>query len=358
MIRVLATSLVLAGVAPATAQVSPAPNQPSFPAAIEQVVVDVVVTDADGRSVNGLGAADFLLSEDGVGQTIASFEAFTARDVPEPEPTDVPQRVSANPATPIGYTGRTFAIVFDDDRLTRAQGIAARKAIEDFLNHRVREGDRVLLAATSGLAFWGARLEEGRDELLAQLDRLEGRYVAPIGTEVVSDAEAYRVEVLKDSETFEHLVRRFKRGTAFNPPTRSPDVPAPAAGMLDGTECTSMTPEPTAVCIESKATYARAVGRLRDSLAFLEHVLAALEGVHGRKSVILVSPGFYQDSEVDGFRRVEDASRRANASVSFLSMKGPAELPAEISARWAACRPLVTSRWRSQRACRRRRARR
>jgi VWFA-related protein len=313
------------------------PSQPSFPAAIDQVVVDVVVTDREGRPVTGLAASDFLLSEDGVAQAIASFEAFTAREVPEPEPTDSPQRVSANPVTPIGFTGRTFAIVFDDARMTAAQAIAARKAVEDFLNHRVREGDRVLLAATSGEVFWGARLEEGRDELLAQLGHLEGLYVAPVGTDIVYEGEAFRIVVQRDAETFEHVVRRFKRGSGFNPEQRvtSPgDVAAPVAGFLDGNECAidRLNPERAMVCELARTTYQAATARLRDSLGFLERVLSALDGVHGRKSVILVSPGFFHDSGIDEFRRVEAASRRANAPVSFLNASGLPGMPVEMSA--------------------------
>jgi VWFA-related protein len=331
----LAGLLATTAVAPARSQAPATP--PSFPAAVEEVVVDVVVTDREGRPVTGLGASDFLLSEDGVPQAIASFEAFTAREVPEPEPTDAPVRVSANPVSPIGYTGRTFAIVFDDARMTAAQGLAARKAVVDFLDHRVREGDRVLLAATTGEVFWGTRMEEGREELLAQLDRLEGRHVRPVGNDVVHDGEAFRIVVQRDAETFEHVVRRFKRGSSLNPEqyiTSPGAAVAPSTGALDGSECINdpRNPERAMVCELARTTHQIASARLRDSLLFLERVLTALEGVHGRKSVVLLSPGFFHDSGVDEFRRVETASRRANAPVSFLNATGLPGIPVEMDA--------------------------
>ncbi len=327
----LAAAVTAAVGGPDAAQEKP-PAPPRFASAIDQVVVDVVVTDAEGRPVTGLAAADFLLGEDGAAQTVASFEAFTARDVAEPAATDVPTRVSSNPATPIGFTGRTFAIVFDDIRLTAGQALAARKAVEDFLEHRVREGDRVLLAATGGEVFWGARLEDGRDELLAQLGRLVGRHIPPVGTESISDAEAYRIVVRRDAETFDHAVRRFKRGSTMNPPALSPGVAAPGEGMfLGGTECEG-EPERCHVAMEARATYQRANGRLRDTLAFLQRVLGALEGVHGRKSAILVSPGFYQDADVAEFQDAARASQRANAPVSFLNARGLPGLAAELDA--------------------------
>ncbi len=316
---------------PAAPQSPPPAAQPSFSAAVEQIVVDVVVTDRDGRPVTGLGAGDFVLTEDGVPQVVASFEAFTAREVPEPEVTDAPVRVSSNPATPIGFTGRTFAIVFDDERLTRAQGIEARRAVESFLNHSVDEGDRVLLAATSGAVFWGARLEEGRNELLAQLDRLEGRQVEEVASaENMTEDEAYQIVARRDARTFNRVVRRYRQISPIGVPVTqgaadaAQAVPDVQGGLLDGTECRNpaRNPEPCAVVVAAAAAYPRAVTRLRDSLRFLEQVLTALQAVHGRKSVILVSPGFYQDAEVDGFRRVEQASQRANAPVSFLGARG------------------------------------
>lgn len=313
------------------------PAQPSFASAVDQVVVDVVVTDAEGRPVTGLGPRDFLLSEDGVAQTVASFEAFTARDVAEPALTDVPTRVSSNPATPIGFTGRTFAIVFDDARLTAAQGMSAKKAVQDFLEHRVREGDRVLLAATSGQVFWGARLEDGRDELLAQLERLEGRGFPEIASaDRVTDAEAYRIVVLRDAFTFWRVVRRYKQISPAGVPYTQAEADAAQAvhdvqgGFLDGRECDATNRDPTPCLVKAAAdtAYPMAVAHLRDTLSFVEGVLLALDDVPGRKSVLLVSPGFYQDAELDEFRRVERASARANAPVSFLSAAGLGISPA------------------------------
>jgi VWFA-related protein len=331
---VIASLVLAAAVASAagrSAPQEPPPAQPSFASAIDQVVVDVVVTDAQGRPVTGLGAADFLLSEDGARQAVASFEAFTAREVPEPEATDVPQRVSTNPVTPIGFTGRTFAIVFDDARMTAPQGVAARKAVADFLEHRVREGDRVLLAATSGDVFWGARMEEGQADLLAQLDRLEGKAFGEIASaDRLTDDEAYRIAVQHDASTFWRVVRRYKQISPVGVPYTQAEadaaqrVPELRAGLLDGTECDASNRDPTPCLVKAAAdaAYPVALTRLRDSLSFVERVLVALQNVQGRKSLLLLSPGFYQDAEADEFRRVERASARANAPVSFLGTAG------------------------------------
>ena len=94
----------------------------SFPAAVEEVLVDVVVADRDGTPVGGLTRDDFVLAEDGALQAVVSFEAVdvvsgAARDPLAPLPT-----VSANPAAGGRSPGRTFFLVYDDVRMTLAQG--------------------------------------------------------------------------------------------------------------------------------------------------------------------------------------------------------------------------------------------
>src|SRR5512140_3995704 len=50
---------------------------PSFPAHVEQGVVDVVVTDKKGNPIRGLKREDMTVLEDGVPQQVTSFEAVT-----------------------------------------------------------------------------------------------------------------------------------------------------------------------------------------------------------------------------------------------------------------------------------------
>src|SRR4029078_2940517 len=70
---VFATFAALAVFARATAQ------QPTFRSGAQLTIVDVTVTDKDGRPIEGLTASDFALTEDGVPQTI-SMVAFQRAD--------------------------------------------------------------------------------------------------------------------------------------------------------------------------------------------------------------------------------------------------------------------------------------
>jgi len=157
---------------PSPAAEAAAEGVQSFPSQVEQVTVDVVVTDKKGTPITGLGKQDFDLSEDGNAQSIASFEAIqvpaTASAVPAERP-----RVSANTVHEV-QTGRTFVVVFDDIHLTPGQARRAKVAVTEFLTTGVREGDRVTLVATGGGAWWSTRMEAGRDELIALLEQCDG----------------------------------------------------------------------------------------------------------------------------------------------------------------------------------------
>ncbi len=171
----------------------------------------MVVADRDGTPVGGLTRDDFILEEDGVPQAILGFEAVdvapgASRDPLAPRPT-----VSANPAGGGRSPGRTFFLVYDDVRLTLAQGEAARRALSAFLRTSVDDGDNLLFVTTSGSTWWGARVADGRDDVLALIDGLKGRFARELLPEQMSDAEAYRIVVERDAETFEHVLRRYKR---------------------------------------------------------------------------------------------------------------------------------------------------
>ena len=79
--------------------------------------------------------------------------------------------------------------------------------------------------------------------------------------------------------------------------------------------------------------------RLRTTLDALERALNGLAGAKGRKSVILVSEGFIHDINVDEFKRVNEASRRANAAIYFLNARGLEGMPIAMTAQFGPALP-------------------
>lgn len=307
----LALLSVLPAIAWAQAKPSPSPSPgatPSFPTQVELVVVDAVVKDKKGAPVTDLKQSDFTVLEDGQAQGIVSFEAVKLPDRPRATPPPKP-RVSINTSHE-AQTGRSFVVVFDDIHLSLFQARRAKIAVAEFLKTGVREGDRVTLVATGGGAWWSARMESGREELLALLKRLDGRQIPDRSPDRLSDFEAMRIHVYRDQEVGQRVSRRFE---AYGASAR--------AGTQRDTSSAYQDIDPL-VSGRAQEIYYQASSKNRITLAVVERVLQSLATTRGRKSMILVSEGFIFDPNLDEFKQVVQASRRANVAIYFLNTKG------------------------------------
>ena len=309
------------------AQDPPAAEEtPTFPAQVEQVIVDTVVTDKKGGVIKGLTREDFTVLEDGVPQTISSFEAVVLPDQPSQTP-PAPPRVTVN-TTPEERRGRTFVVLFDDMNITPFRANQAKAAVASFLEKGTREGDRVTLISTAGGVWWTARMESGRQKLLDMVKRFDGRFIPDTSNERMSDWEAMRIHVYRDPQAVERVLRRYE---AYG-------VTAIMQQQQDSTGRAGTTEDPY-VTARASEVYYLAVTRLRTTLDALERALNGLAAAKGRKSVILVSEGFIHDINQDEFKRVNQASRRANAAVYFLNARGLEGMPVAMTAQFGPALP-------------------
>jgi VWFA-related protein len=310
----LAACLLLAATAVAQEPAPPPSGQaPEFPAQVEQVIVDVVVTDKKGNPIRDLTAGDFTVLEDGKPQTIASFDAIQVP--PQPSTTPPPKPAVSTNLSPAERNARTFVVVFDNVHMTKFNAQRAKVAIAEFLRNATREGDRVSLVATSGDAWWSARMEAGRDELIALLKRLEGRYIPDTGSDRMSDWEAMRINIFNDPQVTARVTRRFDNLGVTHPTAARSDT-------LDS----SMIGDPY-VQARASEVYFQSVSRNRITLETMERILEALRSTRGRKSLILVSDGFIYDTNLSEFRDVIQASRRANTTIYYVEAGGLEGMP-------------------------------
>ncbi|HJS59665.1 MAG TPA: VWA domain-containing protein [Vicinamibacteria bacterium] len=301
---------------------SPTPAPPTFAAEIEQVTVDAVVTDKKGMPITDLVPGDFVITEDGKPQEIVNFEAIKVPDAPAAQPAARPP-ISTN-RRPEDRTGRTFVVLFDDLQMTRFQGNIAKRAVAEFLTSGTREGDKVMLVATGGGAWWSTRMMAGRDELITLLKRLEGRLIPDNAPDRMSDYEAMRIHAYNDADAMARVQRRFESlGVSMRQPQER-------RGGLD-----NVTGDPL---VRSRASdvYFQAVTRNRLTLQVLVRLLDSLESTKGRKSVIMVSQGFIYDPNLSEFKDVVQASRRGNAAVYFLDTRGLEGLGTQFTAEFQA----------------------
>jgi len=309
----------------------------TFPSQVEQVTVDVVVTDGKGQPVTDLTRENLAVYEDGVRQTVASFDlhqtpavaaatpAATTPATPRPAAAPLP-RVSANSEAE-ERRGRTFVLVFDDVHLTAATALRAKAAVTEFLRKQTGEGDRVTLVATGGKVWWTTRMEAGRQELLDLLKRLEGLVLPETRRDWISDYEAMRIHVFRDNSIIDRVQRRFETYGIQTVTQQSQHVRD------------MMAVEDPVVTSRAAEVYYAAATRNRVALAAIQRALDALVYVKGRKSVVLVSDGFTYDPHLDGFKKIVDTSRRVNAAIYFLNARGLEGLPDALTAEYSTILP-------------------
>jgi len=323
---VLVAVAVLAGHG-SSAQEAPAPDgeQGTFASEVELVTVDAVVVDKDGRPVPGLTKDDFLIKDDGDPQTISSFEAVSVEDAP-PEAVEPRHEIVSTNLVPETRHGRTFAVVFDDIHLSPLQAQRARGAVVAFLEEGVAPGDRVMLVATGGGAWWNAEMPEGRDALIAILKRLDGRYIPDPSPDRITEYEAMRIEQYQDEQMAWQVKRRFDAYGAVGQEkdargVRPPDAITSAPGMI-----------PEVVRMRAREVYELSVSRNKITMRLLERAIEALGGIKGRKAMILVSQGFIYDLQLGEMKDVVKASRRANVPIYFIDTRGLQALPDAFTA--------------------------
>ncbi|MFO7695369.1 MAG: VWA domain-containing protein [Vicinamibacterales bacterium] len=108
---------LLASSGAALQQDSPAPQRPTFRTAVNFVRVDVYPR-ADGRPVPELRAEDFAVEEDGVAQTISTFEHIVIRDGTAPETRADPRNVRESNQMAGDPRNRLFVLFLDTFHVT------------------------------------------------------------------------------------------------------------------------------------------------------------------------------------------------------------------------------------------------
>jgi VWFA-related protein len=169
----------------------------------------------------------------------------------------------------------------------------------------------------------------GREELIALLKRLDGRYIPDDTRDRMTDYEAMRIYNSRDIEVAHRVQRRFAElGVA------QPQSPGPTQSRMFAT---SVDPY---LLSRAAEVYAKATVRNRSTLEILERSLEAMNATRGRKALILVSEGFIYDPNLKEFQWVAQAARRANAAVYFVNAKGLEGMPFALTAQFGGPLPV------------------
>jgi VWFA-related protein len=304
------------------AQQAPAPaDQPAFRTGADLVIVDAVVVDKEGKPVTGLSASDFEVRDEGRVQAVSLFQMVA----PEPgsgQPAGSTTTSRYAYSTNAGFDAkptRAFVLFFDDIHLTQAEGDRAKVALTRFVDRDLQDGDLVSLIAPGSALRWHARMPNGRPELAQIIGGLRGLFAPDPSADSMSDYEAYRINAFGDEMAADQVERRW-RNLRIN--GREPLNLATDKGFQPENRGGKIGIIKEDILGRAATLYQQAAARNTATLGALERTVDGLAAVRGRKTVLLLSPGFINDQERMDQRRAIESARRANVAVYFVDARG------------------------------------
>ena len=177
VMMLLAGSVLSAGQAPA-GQAPAGAQTPTFRIAVDNVEVDVLVTDAKGDYVRDLKKEDFQIFEDGKPQALSNFvsvdipverseQALFTKQLVEPD-------VKSN-EQPFG--GRVYVMVLDSAHPLPQNTNLMRAAARKFITDKVGSNDLVAVVSARGAAGgddYGQEFTNNKRLLIAAVDKFRG----------------------------------------------------------------------------------------------------------------------------------------------------------------------------------------
>jgi VWFA-related protein len=283
-----------------------AAQQPSFRAATALVEVDAIVKDRKGAFVADLTAADFEVLEDGVAQKVEQFYVVLGPTVKPVAPAaGAPPAAAAQAPLPATQTQRTFVLLFDQEHIEPGAFDRAKKAALQFMKQNFREGDIGGVATPSTMV--NNRLTNVRTELEAAIAGLK-----PSG-EQMSLRSAMRAwpRLLDAFEVY--LIDYGDREAISRAVSRAIADDADAAKNIGvDSEVVMKARQLLPVLRESGQRTMRMVAALSNGMAKLQ----------GRKTVVLLTDGFFVEDSWGNLRQIADLANRANVRVYTLDTRG------------------------------------
>lgn len=158
-----------------TAQPSPTPipaDEETVKISTSLIQVDVTVSDKNGKIITDLKPEDFEIFENGEKQEITNFSFVSA----ESENSTAARNNVRNPPlnAPIRpeQVRRTIALVVDDLTITYERFGYVKKALKEFVDRQMRDGDFVAIARTGGSIGILEQFTSDRRQLYAAIEKL------------------------------------------------------------------------------------------------------------------------------------------------------------------------------------------
>ena len=323
-VRLLMLLLLAAGIANVGAAVSAAAQQNQEAPEIKseetpatftvraqrnEVLVRVVVRDAQGNAVGGLTKDDFRLSDNGKPQSVTVFtvEHFKTTPAGAPPTPAAPSAKSTEPteAPSSQVLPQRFVAFFFDDLVVSAEDLArTREAAERFLSSSMQSSDRVGVFTSSGLGDLDftddrTKLHEALANLRPHPRTVPAEYDCP----PLTPYDAYMIDEQHDDMLLEIAAWEIVSCACGGDPHYCTDTQNKAKSA-------------------ARIAWANDQGQSKQALHVLENLVRRLGSLPGQRSILWLSPGFLAITLQTDLDQLIDRALREHVVISALDARG------------------------------------
>lgn len=319
--------IAVASIAFAQEQPKPSP-QPSLQdvevirVSTELVQTDAMVFDKAGHLVEGLSPDEFVLTLDGKPQPISFFESIKTGSSQEASqvrsvrsPGNRKERLEQSMLAGVTRPGRVILFFVDDVHLSNASLTRTRKALAEFIDKRMHDGDQVAIVSTSGQIGFLQQLTDNEAVLHEAIERLNYKRNPETyaGRTVITDYQANQVAEHNDRALFNYLVTSTLNEYQLVP-TKGGDPRGLAQVAIN-----NVKNRVNQIQANSKAT-------TNNTLDVLLSLMRSSAQLPGRKLVFFVSDGFITDTRGSNamtmLKRVTELASRVGIVVYTMEASG------------------------------------
>jgi VWFA-related protein len=279
-------------------------SQGTFRATTNLVEVDVIIHDGDGRFVPGLTAEDLTLFEDGKRQTIQQFY-MVSHDAAGPG------GIAAGSApVPQDRARRVFVVMFDEAHLSNDSLMRVKNGAELFLQNQFGQGDLGGIFADNQM-FRG-KLTTSKAELVAGIQSVKPAFenrqalLQPFREfpRIPSEIDAARI-----ADGARELVERIGQDAC-----RQDAFLCEQNGGLNQVEN----------LIQNKSRLYTRQARVMTgrTLQNLQNVIGSLRAIPGRKTVVLLSEGFFVEESRGALQTLAGHAARIGTAIYAIDGRG------------------------------------